>query len=71
MKDKLAQLIHECEVECLKANLHFSPERIAAYLIEKGAYPQYEIHIDSKAFELDECVKDKLSTPKNKKRRDI
>ena len=43
MKDKLAQLIHECEIECLKANLHFSPERIAAYLIEKGAFPPCKI----------------------------
>ena len=36
MKDKLAKLIHECEVEALKANLHISPERIADYLIKEG-----------------------------------
>ena len=36
MKNKLAELIHECEVEALKSNLHLSPERIADYLLEKG-----------------------------------
>lgn len=71
MKDKLAQLIHECEIECLKANLHFSPERIADYLITKGAFPQCEILIDFKDFGLNECVNDNLSTQKTRKRRDI
>lgn len=36
MRNKLIELIHKCEVEALKANLHLSPERIADYLLERG-----------------------------------
>ena len=36
MRNKLIELIHECEVEALKSNLHLSPERIADKLLSKG-----------------------------------
>ncbi len=38
MRNKLIELIHECEVEALKSNLHLSPERIADYLLSNGVH---------------------------------